>query len=87
MGGRQYLSDLAEYSGGRVFDALTMEDLGPSFDAIAQELTSQYSIGYCPTNTKHDGRYRKVTVKVKRPGHYVQTRQGYWAPDDSRKKR
>jgi Ca-activated chloride channel family protein len=80
MGGRQYLSELADYTGGRVFDALTMDDLGPAFDAIAAELTSQYSIGYYPTNTKRDGKYRRVTVKVTRPGLYVETRQGYYAP-------
>ena len=80
LGGRQYLSDLADYSGGRVFDALTMEDLGSAFEAIAAELTSQYSIGYYPTNTKRDGKYRRVTVKVTRPGLYVETRKGYYAP-------
>ncbi len=85
MGGRQYLSELADYSGGRVFDALTMEDLGPAFDAIAAELTSQYSIGYYSTNTKRDGKYRRVTVKVTRPGLYVESRKGYYAPKPAEK--
>ncbi|MBZ5494899.1 MAG: VWA domain-containing protein [Acidobacteriia bacterium] len=86
MGGRQYLSNLADYSGGMVFDALRMEDLGLAFEAIAQQLTSQYSIGYYPTNSKHDGKYRRVEVKVSRPGLYVQTRQGYFAPYDKKQK-
>jgi len=86
MGGRQYLSDLTDYSGGRVFDALKMEDLSPAFDAIVQELSSQYTIGYYPTNARHDGKYRRVDVKVSKPGLYVQTRQGYYAADDSKKK-
>jgi VWFA-related protein len=87
MGGRQYLTDLAENSGGMVFSAPKMEDLGPAFEAIARELTSQYSIGYYPTNRKRDGGYRKVEVKATRPGLYVQTRKGYWAADDSIRRR
>jgi len=87
MGGRQYLTDLAENSGGRVFDALKMEDLGPAFEAIANEISSQYSIGYYPTNRKRDGSYRKVEVRVSRQGLYVQTRQGYWAVDDRKNRK
>jgi Ca-activated chloride channel family protein len=86
MGGRQYLANLADYSGGMVFDALKMEDLGPAFDEIAHQLSSQYSIGYYPTNQKHDGKYRRVDVKVLRPGLYVRTKQGYFAPYDKKQK-
>jgi Ca-activated chloride channel homolog len=87
MGGRQYLTDLAELSGGMVFEALNMEDLGPAFDAIAQQLASQYSIGYYPSNQKHDGKYRKIEVKMNRSGLYVQARQGYFAPYTDPKKK
>lgn len=69
-----------------VFDALKMEDLGPAFDEIAHQLSSQYSIGYYPTNQKNDGKYRRVDVKVLRPGLYVRTKQGYFAPYDKRQK-
>jgi Ca-activated chloride channel family protein len=87
MGGRQYLAELADYSGGTVLEALRMEDLTPAYEAIARELSSQYSIGYYPTNPRHEGKYRKVEVKVTKPGLYVQTRKGYYEPDSSRKKR
>ncbi len=87
MGGRQYLAELADYSGGMVFEALKMEDLTPANEAIARELSSQYSIGYYPTNPRHEDKYRKAEVKVTKPGLYVQTRKGYYEPDDSRKKR
>ena len=74
--GRSYLGELAENSGGKVFDALRMKNLGPSLEQVARELASQYSIGYYPANTKQDGKFRKVTVKVKKPdlvapGHIV----------------
>jgi len=87
MGGRQYLSFLADYSGGMLFEALRMEDLSPAYEAIARELSSQYSIGFYPTNRRHEGKYRKIEVKVTKPGLYVQTRKGYYEPDDSKKKR
>ena len=81
MAGREYLKKLAEYSGGAVFDALQMEDLGPTFEQIAKELASQYSVGYYSTNTKRDGKFRKVEVKVvTRPGMVARTKKGYYAP-------
>ena len=78
--GRRYLSDLAEDSGGMFFDALKTEDLGPAFEQIAQELASQYSIGYYSTNTRHDGRFRNVQVRVSRSGLVTRTKKGYFAP-------
>jgi VWFA-related protein len=81
MAGREYLKKLAEFSGGAVFDALQMEDLGPTFEQIAKELASQYSIGYYSTNTKRDGKFRKVEVKVvTKPGMVARTKKGYYAP-------
>ena len=77
--GRGYLAQLAEYSGGIVFDALAMQDLGPAFDHIARELASQYSIGYYSTNTRHDGKFRRVEVRMTKPGLVARTRKGYYA--------
>lgn len=82
--GRLYLAQLAEYSGGLIFDALKMEDLGPAFEEIAHELASQYSIAYYSTNAKRDGKFRNVEVKVRRPGLAVRTKKGYIAPKDKR---
>lgn len=82
--GRDYLARLSEYSGGMVYDALKMEDLGPAFKEIAQELASQYSIGYYSTNQKHDGKFRKVEVKVLKPGLVARTKKGYYAKKDQK---
>jgi Ca-activated chloride channel homolog len=81
--GRQYLMELAENSGGKLLEPAKVGELSPAFKAIARELTNQYSIGYYPTNSNHDGKFRKVEVKVNRSGLAVQTRKGYWAPDDT----
>jgi Ca-activated chloride channel family protein len=80
VNGHGYLTDLADYSGGRVFDARKWADLGPAFEQIAEELASQYSIGYYSTNKKHDGKFRKIEVRVKKPGLTARTKKGYYAP-------
>lgn len=76
--GREYLSQLAQRSGGLLVDASRIENLSAAFGRIAQELRSQYSLGYYPKDTKHDRRFRKIEVKVNRPGVTARTRQGYY---------
>lgn len=80
MAGRNYLSKLSEYSGGLLFDG--MQDLSGAFEQVAKELASQYSIGYYSTNTKHDGKFRKVEVKLNKPGLVARTKKGYFAKKD-----
>jgi len=84
--GRRYLQDLAESSGGMVFDAMNMQDLAPAFDEIAKELSSQYSIGYYSNSTKRDGKFRKVEVKLQKPGLVARTKKGYYAKKEPKKK-
>ena len=80
LAGRSYLSKLTEYSGGLMIDG--MSDLDDAFSQIAKELASQYSIGYYSTNTKHDGKFRKVQVKVSRPDLVARTKKGYYTKKD-----
>jgi VWFA-related protein len=75
--GRRYLEELSEFSGGMVFNALEMGDLSVAFEQIARELASQYSIGYYSTSTKADGKFRKVEVRVRKPGLVARTKKGY----------
>ncbi|MGH9804300.1 MAG: VWA domain-containing protein [Candidatus Acidiferrales bacterium] len=80
--GRGVLKKLAEETGGRAYFPSKPEKLQEAFDQITQELRSQYSIGYAPTNRTRDGRFRKIEVKVKAKGRdlRVQARRGYYAP-------
>jgi VWFA-related protein len=81
MAGRAYLEKLSEFSGGRLLDASSLDDLGAAFEQIAQELASQYSVGYYSTNPKRDGKFRKVEVKIAgRPDLVARTKKGYNAP-------
>jgi VWFA-related protein len=77
--GSGLMRKLSEETGGRVIHVGNNQDkLQKAFDQISEELRSQYSIGYTPTNDKHDGTYRKVEIKTK-DGYKVQARKGYYA--------
>jgi len=82
MRGNAYLKDLAENSGGGLFEGNT--DLNAAFSAIAKELASQYSIGYYSTNTMHDGKFHKVQIKLKKSGLVARTKKGYYALKDKK---
>jgi VWFA-related protein len=78
--GDSYLKALAEKSGGRLLRADTLGSLPDAFAQIAAELRTQYSIGYYPTNTTHDGLYRKIKVSTSRKNVAVRAKPGYRAP-------
>lgn len=77
--GRSYLHDLAEATGGTLYDAEGLDSLGDAFAKIAHELRSLYSLGYVSTNKKKDGRFRKLAVKVDLPNTIVKAKKGYYA--------
>ncbi|MBI3933531.1 MAG: VWA domain-containing protein [Acidobacteria bacterium] len=81
--GESTLKKMAEETGGRMFRADNNRQLSDAFQQISDELRSQYSIGYSPTNAAQDGSYRKIDLRVRRGGHRVQARKGYYAPQDS----
>jgi VWFA-related protein len=74
------MKKLAEQTGGRVIEVGNKQDkLRQAFEQIQNELRSQYSIGYTPTNSKLDGTYRKIQIHPKNGDYKVQARQGYYA--------
>ena len=75
-----YLKELADKSGGRLLRADTLGSLPDAFAKIAAELRTQYSLGYYPTNTAHDGLYRKVKIVISRKKVVARARPGYRAP-------
>ncbi len=70
----------AEETGGRVMDASNEKKLLAAFDQIAEELRSQYILGYTPRNSTRDGSFRKIKVETTRKDTKVLTRKGYYAP-------
>ena len=80
---RARLYQLAESTGGQAFFPSAMKDVEAAYDKIVSQIRAQYSLGYASTNAARDGHWRKVEIKVKRPGLKdlkVQTRKGYFAP-------
>jgi hypothetical protein len=75
-----YLAELADKSGGRLHRADTLGSLPTAFKQVAAELRTQYSLGYYPPKTEHDGKYRKIKVSTSRKGAVVRARPGYRAP-------
>ena len=56
------------------------DELKAVYDTITDELTTQYSIGYSPSNPRNDGRYRRIVVRVAtNPNYRPRTRSGYTA--------
>lgn len=81
-GGKRYLESLAENSGGILFDG--MNNLESAFSEVAKELASQYSIGYYSSDERRDGKFRKVQVKLTKPGLVARTKKGYYTKKDKK---
>jgi VWFA-related protein len=76
------LGRLAKETGGFLLD--NTNDLGAGVARMQQERTTYYLLAYQPTNTAPDGKFRRVSVKVKRPRVTVRARPGYvaaWKPE------
>ena len=74
------LRQLAQETGGRAFFAKQIEELKDVYGQIADELSSQYSMGYASKNPKRDGAFRRVVVQVDRPNSTARTKRGYYGP-------
>jgi len=72
------LRELADETGG--FAAVNRNNVDEAFDRIVQESSSYYVLGYVPANDRRDGRFRKIDVRITRPGVTVRARRGYVAP-------
>ncbi len=71
---------LSDETGGRTIEVSSEKKLNEAFDQISEELRSQYTLGYYPTNTSKDGRFRKVRVETSDKDYKILTRKGYYAP-------
>jgi len=73
---------LTEETGGRTISVNSEKHLGEAFDHISEELRSQYTLGYYPTNSAHDGKFRKIKVEMNNHDLKVLARKGYYAPKE-----
>jgi len=74
------LRKIADETGGGYFELTKASDLAPTFTKVAQELHSQYVIGFAPTQL--DNKVHKLVVKMKQPGMTARARRSYLAAGD-----
>ena len=83
-GGGGVLKRLSEETGGRAFRVDRKNSLDDIFREIQEEMRSQYSIGYAAANSKRDGSFRKIEIRMGNKDLKVQARKGYYAIEPER---
>ena len=78
---RKQLDSLAEQTGGEVFSAQREEELEGAYKRVAGELHTLYSLAYSPDKPKHNGEFRKISVKLNREGAVAKTRRAITTND------
>ena len=79
--GDSVLHKFSDSTGGRVIQVNSGKGTSEAFQQIANELRTQYLLGYTPTNTKLDGTFRRIEVKLRTGNAKVNARRGYYAPE------
>ncbi len=74
------MRQLAQETGGRAFFPSKIDDLNGVYAEIADELASQYTLGYSSRNSKRDGAWRRIVVQIDKPNVTPRTKRGYYAP-------
>jgi VWFA-related protein len=77
---QEVMATLSSDTGGKAF--FDSNDFAPAFAQVERDTSAYYAIGFRSTNPLRDGRYRKLTIKVNRPGMKLEYRPGYYAPAD-----
>jgi Ca-activated chloride channel family protein len=78
---RSEMADLANSSGGKTFNAVSLQDARAAFAQVAEEIGKQYSLGYYSTNKARDGRFRSIRIEIRGVRDVqVRAREGYQAP-------
>jgi len=82
--GRSEIQNIVGITGGRAFFPNNFNELDYYIDLIHAELRNQYILGYTPTNKTHDGKWRRIRVKLEPPQGLprliVHAKEGYYAP-------
>jgi Ca-activated chloride channel family protein len=82
--GRTEITNIVSMTGGRAFFPRSFNELDYYIDLVHAELRNQYLIGYSPTNQVHDGKWRRIRVKLDAPQGLpkltVSAKEGYYAP-------
>lgn len=77
---QEVMATLSSDTGGKAF--FDSNDFAPAFAQVQKDTSAYYAIGFHSTNPARDGKYRKLTIKINRPGIKLEYRPGYYAPAD-----
>jgi VWFA-related protein len=77
---QEVMGMLSTETGGKAF--FDSNDFAPAFAQVQRDTSAYYAIGFHSSNPLRDGRYRKLTIKINRPGIKLEYRPGYYAPAD-----
>jgi VWFA-related protein len=77
---QEVMGTLSTDTGGKAF--FDSNDFAPVFEKVQRDTSAYYALGFHSSNPARDGRYRKLTIKVNRPGTTLEYRPGYYAPAD-----
>jgi VWFA-related protein len=77
---QEVMATLSSDTGGKAF--FDSNDFAPAFAQVQRDTSAYYAIGFHSTNPARDGKYRKLTIKINRPGMKLEYRPGYYAPAD-----
>ena len=78
---RREMNEMARASGGKNFAAASLGEARAAFAQVANEIGTQYSLGYYPSNKTRDGRFRQIKVELRGvKDASVRARDGYYAP-------
>jgi Ca-activated chloride channel family protein len=67
---------------GEEADELSLKELDRAFTNVAEQLRTQFVLGFFSSNEKRDGTFRKLNVRIKKPGYSARARTGYYAPKE-----
>lgn len=73
---------MTDDTGGRTIVVNSEKHLAEAFDQISEELRSQYTLGYYPTNPARDGKFRKIKIDMANKDLKTLARKGYYAPKE-----
>ena len=77
---QEVMATLSSDTGGKAF--FDSNDFAPAFAQVQRDTSAYYAIGFHSSNPARDGKYRKLTIKINRPGIKLEYRPGYYAPAD-----
>ncbi|HEY4050524.1 MAG TPA: VWA domain-containing protein [Acidobacteriaceae bacterium] len=77
---QEVMATLSSDTGGKAF--FDSNDFSPAFERIQHDTSSYYVLGFRSADTRQDGGYRRLSIKVSRPNIKLEFRPGYYAPAD-----